>query len=213
LVRIFTEAAWGTIGGDFWDVGAHRGYTSLLYAKHSSGKAIAFEPDATNLAHLTENLKANPKLSNSIEVIPVAVTDRDGQVDLESPQDDLSQCQIRGNDVAPRQRRFDVCNIVSVPALSLDSVLSHGRTPPRVIKIDVEGAEYLVLCGARTLLQRFHPLVLLEYHNTDAQRKCAAALSEMGYSILALDGRRLRDKLPEKQENGHFIAVYHVGNR
>ena len=50
-----------------------------------------------------------------------------------------------------------------VPARPLDSILKEsGVNRVDVIKIDVEGAELLVLKGAQETLARYHPTLLIE---------------------------------------------------
>lgn len=207
LVRILTGTEWGAAGGDFWDVGAHRGYTSLLCVKHGSGRVLAFEPDTANVSSFRENLKTNPGLSERIELLPVAVADTDGEMELKSPQDDPLQCQLVSSDIVPRAQRFDAVTVAKVGVVSLDSLVASGRKPPAVLKVDVEGAEFLVLRGAANLLRQFHPLVLLEYHNLQAQKMCVASLRELGYTLFALNGMRLRE-LEENSSYGHLLAVY-----
>jgi hypothetical protein len=43
-----------------------------------------------------------------------------------------------------------------------DIIRESGVSRVDVIKIDVEGAEYLVLKGAQETLARFHPMLLVE---------------------------------------------------
>src|ERR1700736_2239403 len=45
LVKLLTEEKWGCRGKDVWDVGAYRGYLSLLCASHGQGHVVSFEPD------------------------------------------------------------------------------------------------------------------------------------------------------------------------
>src|ERR1051326_3233784 len=206
LVHLLTDPVWGCVGCEFWDVGAHQGYTSLLCAKYGSRRVTAFEPDATNLAYLAENLAANPALRGRIEVLPVAVAEASGEAQLESP-DDLSQCRLISHEFAARAGSPGGLHVTTVTSVTLDSILSEGRTPPGLMKIDVEGAEHLVLRGARQLVQRFHPVILLEYHNAEARKQCVAFLEEAGYSIFALNGKRSGSEPLEGSAYGHVLAA------
>jgi hypothetical protein len=49
---------------------------------------------------------------------------------------------------------------------TLDSVwIQHGKPSVSFIKIDVEGFEYPVLCGAKSLLAECRPIIYGEFHN------------------------------------------------
>jgi len=47
---------------------------------------------------------------------------------------------------------------------TIDTYCEEQAFVPNLIKIDVEGSEYDVLLGARETLQRYHPIVLAEFH-------------------------------------------------
>lgn len=53
---------------------------------------------------------------------------------------------------------------IRVPTLALDTFCRTENIHPNVIKIDVEGAELLVLRGARGLLTSHHPAIVLSVH-------------------------------------------------
>ena len=61
-----------------------------------------------------------------------------------------------------------------LPVSSVETVLLDqfyaARPKPDLMKIDVEGAEGLVLEGARELLSRTKPMLLLELHPTKLRR-------------------------------------------
>ncbi len=51
-----------------------------------------------------------------------------------------------------------------VRSITLDCFCSESRVIPDLIKIDVEGAELLVLRGAERLLEEFHPALIVGVH-------------------------------------------------
>jgi FkbM family methyltransferase len=55
-------------------------------------------------------------------------------------------------------------NRIDVPATTLDTFSKNNRLVPKVIKIDIEGAELLALRGASELLQKHRPVVIVEIH-------------------------------------------------
>jgi hypothetical protein len=54
---------------------------------------------------------------------------------------------------------------------------------PDLIKIDVEGAEYLVLEGARLLLNQQKPMLFIALHGAEQKRRCQKALERLDYQI------------------------------
>jgi hypothetical protein len=75
---------------------------------------------------------------------------------------------------------------LEVRAVSLDDYLPSGE-PVQLVKIDVEGAEALVLAGMRRLLRESRPVVLVEFHD-DVGWGGRRHLLEAGYRLETLDG-------------------------
>lgn len=127
-------------GDTFVDVGANIGYFTLLASRlvGPRGKVIAFEAAPPTLARLEENVALNPGLEN-ISIHGCAVANTSGTIRIgKSFAGGSGTSSIRVN-----ERTEQVWN---VPVVSLDQVLADERMI-RVVKIDVEGAELLVLKG------------------------------------------------------------------
>jgi hypothetical protein len=67
--------------------------------------------------------------------------------------------------------------------VTIDSLINEGATPPSLIKIDVEGAEHLVLAGASSCLMDHAPTMIIETLNVELMRR----LSDMGYKVFQID--------------------------
>jgi hypothetical protein len=80
-------------------------------------------------------------------------------------------------------------------AATLDDLLTeHDLPAPDLIKIDVEGAEAWVLQGARGLLGRRRPHLIIETHSAELERECAELLLTLGYRPrVVTQRRRLRE--------------------
>lgn len=146
-----------TPGAVFWDIGANIGYFTLVAAQalNHSGQVIALEPGANAFALLAGNISLNPFAN--IRLFPLAASDREGQAVLYlSPHQADSSANLFLP--APEQSCREM-----VATISLDTLLAREHlTPPRLIKVDVEGAEMEVLQGATGLLAGAAPLLLLE---------------------------------------------------
>lgn len=71
---------------------------------------------------------------------------------------------------------------------TLDSLIEGGECPcPDVLKIDVEGEEYRVLCGGgRMFSQRPPALVVVETHSRSCFSHCLRFLHSVGYDVFHL---------------------------
>jgi FkbM family methyltransferase len=133
--------------GAFLDVGAHAGYFSLL-ASHlvgPSGRVLAIEPNPRTFAalqrHLTENAARN------VHAMMCGLADKPGSIALHMPPSQLDY----NTTVLPRAD----WTRVDVPSRTLDDCVREWRIERiDLMKIDVEGAEPLVLAGGADALAR-----------------------------------------------------------
>lgn len=141
-------------GAFFVDVGANMGFFSLLSARAvgAEGRVFAFEPFQQNVKLLFMSTRRNG--FENIRIIPAAATDREALYFYDNMG---SNGQIRDVSDDPEL----VLSSTLVPSTTLDLALGK-LTRLDVIKIDVEGAEYLALTGGRDLLQRFRPTIFSE---------------------------------------------------
>lgn len=183
-------------GDDFYDVGANIGVIALV-ASHrvdKSGRVIAFEPAAANLCMLRYHLKWNR--AANVRVEPTCVGAACGETVFSLLEDGLSTGNSltfsRKSDPAFVREKFQN---VSVPVTTLDAYWRQSGITPRVIKIDVEGAEYDVLAGARQLLADHRPALLIGVHPfwwPDGQPPHAITefLSEYEYDVFTVNGEK-----------------------
>lgn len=154
-----------------YDIGAHVGYYTLLASElvGSHGQVIAFEPVPSNLKYLKNHLAIN-HIENA-RVFDLVVSDRDGM------------CQFREGPTTTTGH-IDPTGGVAVRTATLDSLVQRGEVPPpHVIKMDIEGAEYTALQGARMTLQTHRPRLFLATHGAEIQHRCYQLLRGLGYYI------------------------------
>ncbi|MHA2336197.1 MAG: FkbM family methyltransferase [Candidatus Hodarchaeales archaeon] len=149
-----------------FDIGANVGTYSLLFSRHSK-LTYAFEPLPRNLKFLLKTIKLN-KLKN-IKVFPYAVADKTG----------FSWFQ-EGSSVA--EGKLDSGGTLKVPMIALDTFIEKNKIEPNLLKIDVEGAELLVLKGGKNYLLKNKPLLLIETHGDVIKKECFNFLREIGYT-------------------------------
>ena len=178
------------------DVGANIGSHAIPMAKvMRTGRVLAFEPNPVVFRRLIANLALNPDCN--VDARATAVGNRVGQVDLFIPAADagnLGQASLVEN---------SDFNKVRVPCTTLDSLLEDEKLGTvDVLKIDVEGFEWAVIEGARTMLVRDHPLIVFEYNRDQwelAGQTLAGvtnSLRAMGYTDFSMAGRRALTPIP-----------------
>ena len=151
----------------FWDIGGNIGYYSwIALSLNSDVEVVLFEPDKTNVGLLEKTIEKN-KLKTA-KIIEAAVSEEDGILEfLTDPISGATGCinsVSQLDNMTSLHHDFGLSKVVSVKSVSLDSLVKTS-TPPDVIKIDVEGAEHLVIAGARQMIQDYNPVVVMETTN------------------------------------------------
>lgn len=180
-------------GHTFVDVGANVGFFTLLAAGRvgPTGHVLAFEPIVHNYRLLEKSIALN-ELAN-VQLHRTALLDRSGCVEFLQWERRNSGSFHLLNDASWDRARY------SVEAAAFDELFTGQRLD--FVKIDVEGAEGLVLDGMREAIRRHRPIILFEYSPTaiaDLSRRDPAqvlqGLHALGYSTVEvqeyLRGRR-----------------------
>jgi FkbM family methyltransferase len=171
----------------FVDVGANIGaYTWTFLSLVPDGEVIAVEPDPASLSLLRATASRWGRL---VEVHGVALSDEDATANFS--QDSFGG--HRGSLLPATGRK-----VITVRTRRLDDLV--GRRRVDIVKIDVEGAEALVLAGARETLERDQPCLIVEcFHHPP---RCLDLVEQLGYALL--DGERGG---PADDRTTNYLAV------
>ena len=145
-------------GSTIIDVGAWLGPYTLLFSALAGkdGRVYAFEPDPSARYILEKNIRKN-RLEN-VTVESLALSNTAGRTRLYFPSG-------RGSSGSSLIRKSDEKSpSSSVETVTLDDYCRERSIRPDGIKIDVEGAEGLVIQGAQAVIQEYKPWVMLEFH-------------------------------------------------
>jgi FkbM family methyltransferase len=172
-----------------YEIGAHIGvWTVFLARRVSRGEVHAFEPDEKNRGQLLANLALNGV--RNVSVHEAAICDRSGTGGLAV----YGQDRDARHSLVPTEGHD---RVIEVATLRLDDVPARlGIPEPTALKIDVEGAEGLVLAGAASLLARpALRLVYVEFHARMRQTGWTEErfLGRLGEAGFAIAGRWTRE--------------------
>lgn len=173
-----------------WDIGAHIGYHTLGFAALGA-QVLAFEPNPYNAARLKLHLERNTALAKRIRHLASAVSDRDGEMTFvqDANIDGGSSGSHLAGAVTPNATEiYSAFERVTVPTVRIDTLIEQQRERvPDVIKIDVEGAEALVLQGGANFFATAPPILLMEIHHIQLMFEVQKLLREWNYEIKLLD--------------------------
>jgi FkbM family methyltransferase len=169
------------------DVGANVGVFTVLLARWvgTGGHVYAFEPTLEARAGLQDHLILN-HVADRVTIIPDAISDAPGRSSFHT-------VGISGeNTLSPKHSRLPTADAIEVSVTTIDAFCLERGIIPSLIKIDIEGYEIHALRGAREILARHSPLVVVELHPMNwpeigvNAEELTGLLDEMNYQTNAL---------------------------
>jgi len=183
-------------GDVFLDLGANIGYFTILAARltGSTGKIFSFEPEPKNFEYLRKNIEINNY--NWAEPFLKAVSDKNGMTKLFVCSYDTGHHTINQNEgiEAYGHGRKNEKKSIEIEMVNLDIFLKGKTDRVDVVKMDVEGAEYLALMGMDNILRdnkniklfvEFFPL-LIEKMGNSPQEFIKKLLVDYGFKIFLI---------------------------
>ncbi len=168
------------------DVGGNIGYVALLMAEcvGPSGKVVAVEPDPRNAEVLKRN--AERTRGAQIEVVEAAAWSEPTTLEL----------QLHGTNTG--DHRVGIADggraSVTVPAVRLDDVLPEQVD---LILMDTQASEHVALRGARELIERSRPVLLVEFWPQGLREAGVDPVSVLdGYRAMGLRVSGAEEPLP-----------------
>jgi FkbM family methyltransferase len=140
------------------DIGAQSGAFSLMSQFFPNTIWYCFEPDPLNFSLLSENILLN-NITNA-KLFSEALSDKVGECEF-----NICKNHRGLNTLGKKLKRFtkEESIMINVKLNTLDNIFEENKVD--LIKIDTEGAEYSILQGAKSLLKKSSPKILLEYSN------------------------------------------------
>lgn len=192
---IYTKLHGSNLSSDnvFWDIGAHFGYHSLSFASLGGiiSKVYSFEPNPFNAERLRMNVEKNQR-TDIIKICQLALSNDDniasfnfsGSIDFS----ESSGSHLEGIETPLTIGNYSKFKKIDVDTRRIDSLLRDQIIESaQIVKIDVEGAEMLVLEGGKEYFTNFKPLIFMEVHNITMMCEVSNFLHEIGYNIEIID--------------------------
>lgn len=159
------------------DIGANIGHYTKRFSElvGAKGRVIAFEPVPTTFSLLSANVELF--IHSNVSLINAAVSDKLDVAGMSMPKFSNGLTNY-----------YEAClsssseNLLTVLTLSLDSLNINQAVS--LVKIDVEGHESFVLAGMQRLIEKHHPVLIVE---TDSEEVITKLIS-MDYVSEKLPG-------------------------
>ncbi len=191
------------------DIGANVGSHTLPLARAvgDSGQVFAFEPTGWAFSKLEANLALNPDLRSRVTAEQVMLVSTDEST---LPAAIYSSWPLSSAAEVHPLHRGRLMSTDEARAVTVDEYVARSVTG-RVsfVKLDVDGAEPVVLAGAATTIARDRPAIMMEMapciYDDDGFERIVDFLNEHRYRIehlrtgrpLAADAAALRARIPD----------------
>lgn len=180
--RLAASVTPGTIA---YDIGSWHGFFAGVMAAQGASAVHVFEPLPANAARIQQLIALNP--ARRITLHSCAVGEHEGEMDLMiMPETSMAKLELSTFQAGEMSE-----GRVRVTVRSIDAMISTGEiAPPALMKIDVEGAEGMVLRGARETIRRYRPLIFAEVHSSSLLKECRTLLEADNYCVEPIDQAR-----------------------
>lgn len=175
------------------DIGANIGEVTLCAAKRAAtGKVLSFEPSPAIFAQLSRNVALN-RFSH-VELFNIGLYDREDILPFYVEEENLFGMANEGLGTVFGVTKDKQESVVRLRRLD-DIAREVGLQRLDVLKVDVEGAEWMVLRGAEQCIRRFRPVIVAESSAGNFEKAGYAPkdlynyLESLGYEIRNLDDR------------------------
>lgn len=184
-------------GDIVWDIGANVGLFAFGAAARAghAGRVLAVEADTWLVDLLRRSGREQPATSAPVDVLPVAISSEVGVAQFHIAGRGRASNHLHGAGLSQAGGTREVQHVVT---LSLDWLLGHWPAP-KLLKIDVEGAEVPALSGAKRIFEEARPTLLCEVGG-EAADEVGAILKSHRYVLFDADvprnARRPLDRPP-----------------
>jgi FkbM family methyltransferase len=150
------------IGKDIIDGGSCAGDSAMIFTEYAPKKVYAFEANPDTVPAMKKVFEENTEVlgskKNLIEVVPMALGSSKGKLTLFSRGEFDGAATTVPRDYKTKAHEVDV--------ISIDEFVEERLLNVGLIKLDVEGAEYDTILGAKETIMKQKPILIISiYHS------------------------------------------------
>ena len=191
------------------DVGAHIGYYTRIFSGlvGEAGRVLAFEPHPENYPILESNIKSSRY--KNVNIYNMCISNKDAPGILYTSPGHSNHNLIYGYTESLGTNEVD--------CLRMDTFLNEHTEIKQIdfVKIDVEGAELLVLEGMSETISSNPELIILIEYNPKALRcygiepfELVSKLDRLGFDVkMILPGAKLSPVIAETSETVNLLCL------
>ncbi len=180
-------------GSRFVDIGAWIGPTAL-YAAAKGAVVDAYECDPVALDRLKYNISVNPALERRIDVHEFAIGDSEHELQIWSGHLGNSETSVFANH--EREGVVTACSESAIvrmrDAAQVFQERGYAQLPSTLIKIDTEGAEFLIVPRLAEIIAGSHAVWYISFHELNINPTSVPArfarIAEMLRTLMVLSG-------------------------
>jgi len=188
------------------DIGAYNGYYTLIAAELLEGRGwvYAFEPEPNNFQLLVKNIQINDY--TNITAVRRALSNKNGKIRLFIDRINLGSPSLAEENVE------ESVGFVEVETVTLDGFFRDVVKDTRIdlLKMDAQGAEGLIVEGARKILKETNPKIIMEFwpyglrNLTADPSRLLDELQSYGFKVKVIDS------LNERLEQAEVMKIYEM---
>jgi FkbM family methyltransferase len=152
-------------GDVLFDVGTEQGWCNLAYANIVGPEnVVLIEPTQEFWPNIKETWRKNFPNVNPRACVPVLLSDKNTHdYDYRDFVDGWPKCS--DDDLIDRNKyQYIHDNSENIPEVTIDHYVNSSGIVPDALTMDVEGAELLILKGAKSTLKKYKPKLFISIH-------------------------------------------------
>lgn len=186
------------------DIGANTGAVSFFLAQRvgTAGQVHCFEPGPPFFERLKKNIELNPDYASVLLLYPLGLSDESCHLHWKQDAGEPGKAAL----LSPQGTKVTVT--------TLDEVVGAKWLRLNFLKVDVEGMEYEVLCGAKNCLRQYRPVIFFEslmefesYRGKPVLKHLSTYLRELGYEFFEISPKGKRTPVDYPYFSSSTLAV------